>query len=172
MCILGLTEGPQNTKLIPRSPEMAQSQRGHLSSKVSLWQKRADEHQEKQLINPFSSWEGASHRAKLDKTDPNYGKPVEGSSTEHRGRQAGEHISGEIVELCRVISELGQRQSDNTFIITFGQLFDAYTKISNKLVGMLMRARKQHLVEFEGEMLFQRRDDNVLIRCLRVPEME
>ena len=171
VCVSGPAQGPQNTKLIPGSAEMAYSQRGRLSSKVSLWQKRADEHQEKQLINPFSSWEGASHRAKLDKNDPNYGKPVEGSSTERRGRQAGDHISGEIVELCRVIAELGQRQSDNTFVITFGVLFDAYTKISNKLVGMLMRARKQHLVEFEGEMLFQRRDDHVVIRCLRVPEV-
>ncbi|KAK7493471.1 hypothetical protein BaRGS_00015371 [Batillaria attramentaria] len=145
---------------------------GHLSSKISLWQKRTEEHQEKQLINPFSEWEGASHRAKLEKDDPQYGKPVEGSWTELRGRQAGDHISGEIVELCRVIAELGRRMPDNTYTITFGQLFDAYTKISNKLVGMLMRARKQKLVEFEGEMLFQRRDDHVVIRCLRVPEFE
>ncbi|XP_076442086.1 actin-binding Rho-activating protein-like [Babylonia areolata] len=148
------------------------AQRGHLSSKVSLWQKRADEHKDKQLINPFSDWEGASHRAKLEKDDPSYGKPVEGSFTELRGRQAGDHISAEIVELCRVISEQGQRHPDNTYVITFGQLFEAYTKISNKLVGMLMRARKQRLLEFEGEMLFQRRDDHVLIRCLRFPHLE
>ncbi|KAK7104447.1 actin-binding Rho-activating protein-like [Littorina saxatilis] len=151
---------------------MAHSRQGQLASKVSLWQQRADEHKEKQLVNPFSDWEGASHRSKLDKDDPNYGKPVEGSFTEMRGRQAGNHISAEIVELCRVISELGQRQPDNTYTITFGRLFDAYTTISNKLVGMLMRARKQHLVQFEGEMLFQRRDDDVAIRCLRVPEMD
>ena len=35
---------------------------------------------------------------------------------------------------------------------------------------MLLRARKQNLVDFEGEMLFQRRDDNVVITLLRMPE--
>ena len=57
-------------------------------------------------------------------------------------------------------------------MIRFGHLFEAYTKISNKVVGMLLRARKQGLVVFEGEMLYQRRDDDVLITCLRVPQAE
>lgn len=149
---------------------MAYSSR--LSSTISQWEKRVDEHKEKQLTNPFSEWEGASHRSKLSKDDPSYGHPVEGSKTEERGKQAGEHISGEIVELCHVIAELGRSQADGTFIITFGQLFEAYTKISNKLVGMLMRARKQRLVDFEGEMLYQRRDDHVVIKCLRVPDRD
>ncbi len=35
---------------------------------------------------------------------------------------------------------------------------------------MLLRARRQGLVEFTGEMLFQRRDDAVLIRLLKSPE--
>lgn len=35
---------------------------------------------------------------------------------------------------------------------------------------MLMRARRQGLVDFEGEMLYQRRDDHVLIRLIRTPE--
>ncbi|KAL8612835.1 hypothetical protein ACOMHN_038090 [Nucella lapillus] len=148
------------------------AERGRLSSKVSFWQKQADEHREKQLINPFSDWKGATHRDQLDKDDPRYGKPVEGSFTELRGRQAGSHISAEIVELCRVISELGQRQADHSYTITFGQLFETYTNISNKLVGMLMRARKQHLLDFEGEMLFQRRDDHVVIRCFKFPHLE
>ncbi|PVD25560.1 hypothetical protein C0Q70_13216 [Pomacea canaliculata] len=151
---------------------MMASKRSHLSSQISEWQKKADEHKKKQLINPFSDWEGASHRTKLQKDDPSYGRPVEGSTTELRGKQAGEHISGEIVELCRVISELGEPHSDKTYTITFGHLFDAYTKISNKLVGMLMRARKQGLVNFQGEMLYQRRDDNVVITCFRVPHLE
>lgn len=33
-----------------------------------------------------------------------------------------------------------------------------------------MRARKQGLVDFKGEMLYQRRDDHVLIRLIRTPE--
>ena len=33
-----------------------------------------------------------------------------------------------------------------------------------------MRARRQNLVHFEGEMLFQRRDDDVQIVLLQMPE--
>ncbi|XP_074661901.1 actin-binding Rho-activating protein-like [Tubulanus polymorphus] len=140
-----------------------------VTSRISQWNKKADEHHQKQLINPFSEWQGASHRDKLSKDDPDYGKPVAGSSTERRGQQAGSHISREIIELCEIISDVGERQRDGTWCIRFGTLFDTYTKISNKLVGMLMRARKQRLIDFEGEMLFQRRDDEVLIHLLVNP---
>ena len=44
-----------------------------------------------------------------------------------------------------------------------------YKVISNKLVGILLRARKYDLVKFEGEMLYQRKDDDVVITLLRVP---
>lgn len=42
-----------------------------------------------------------------------------------------------------------------------------YTSINDKLVGLLLRARKYKFVEFEGEMLFQRRDDDVPIFMLK-----
>lgn len=35
-----------------------------------------------------------------------------------------------------------------------------------QLVGMLIRARKYKLVDFEGEMLYQRQDDDKIIRML------
>ena len=54
--------------------------------------------------------------------------------------------------------------------VTFGRLFERYTRISNKVVGMLLRARKQNLVHFEGEMLFQRRDDGVIITLLHMSD--
>lgn len=38
-----------------------------------------------------------------------------------------------------------------------------YVHISDKVVGLLLRARKHKLVDFEGEILFQRRDDDVPI---------
>ena len=38
--------------------------------------------------------------------------------------------------------------------------------ISNKVVGLLLRARKYGFVAFEGETLFQRKDDNVIITLL------
>ena len=64
---------------------------------------------------------------------------------------------------------MGDEQPDGTVVVTFGRLFERYTKISNSY-GMLLRARKQNLVDFEGEMLFQRRDVNVVITFLRMPE--
>ena len=51
--------------------------------------------------------------------------------------------------------------------IPFGRLFEIYVRISNKLVGVLLRARKHGLVHFEGETLFQRRDDHVPVSLLR-----
>ena len=45
----------------------------------------------------------------------------------------------------------------------FKELFELYKVISNKVVGLLLRARKYGLVQFEGEMLYQGRDDNVVI---------
>ena len=99
-----------------------------------------------------------------------YGRPVAGSKTEARGRFAGAHISQEVKDLCRVISHMGREQPDGTVSVTFGRLFERYTRISNKVVGMLLRARKQNLVHFEGEMLFQRRDDDVIITLLHMPE--
>jgi len=99
-----------------------------------------------------------------------YGRPVAGSKTEARGRFAGAHISQEVKDLCKVILQMGREQADGTVSVTFGRLFERYTRISNKLVGMLLRARKQNLVHFEGEMLFQRRDDDVIITLLHMPE--
>ena len=99
-----------------------------------------------------------------------YGTPVAGSKTAQRGRQAHSRISHEIVQLCSIIEENGTslevEGSDPVTEIPFGKLFDIYTYISNKLVGVLLRARKYGLLTFEGETLFQRRDDNVVITLL------
>lgn len=45
-----------------------------------------------------------------------------------------------------------------------------YVAISDKVVGLLLRARKHHLVDFEGEMLFQGRDDGTLIKLFKQPK--
>lgn len=104
------------------------------------------------------------------RNDKEYGRPVAGSKTETRGRFAGAHISQEVKQLCQIILQMGEEQPDGTFSVTFRRLFDRYTRISNKVVGMLLRARKQNLVHFEGEVLFQRRDDDVIITLLHMPE--
>ena len=100
------------------------------------------------------------------KKDSNYGTPVVGSKTEARGKLAHQRISNEIIELCAVIEDNGMRVDENQTTITFGRLFNIYTVISNKVVGVLLRARKYGFVSFEGETLFQRRDDNVVITLL------
>ena len=102
------------------------------------------------------------------RNDKEYGRPVAGSKTETRGRFAGAHISQEVKQLCQIILQMGEEQPDGTSTVTFRRLFDRYTRISNKVVGMLLRARKQNLVHFEGEMLFQRRDDDVIITLLHI----
>ncbi|KAK6181140.1 hypothetical protein SNE40_009066 [Patella caerulea] len=137
---------------------------------ISIWKQKETDHREKQLMNPFSEWEGASHRPKMDKNDPEYGTPVPGSLTEIRGKQANNHVFGEIRELCHAIDALGEKGEDDKMRIPFGRLFQAYEKVSNKLVGILMRARKRDCVTFEGEMLYQGRDEAVMITLLEIPE--
>eukprot|EP00794_Sanderia_malayensis_P010778 gene10778-11931_t len=145
------------------------NRRHKLDDKVNIWEQKLKEHREKQLINPFSEWEGASHREKLSLENENYGKPVQGSFTELRGKQAHEHVSSEILTLLRIIKQNGKPNegNDSTEIITFGRLFEIYTNISNKVVGMLLRARKYGFVNFVGEILFQGRDTNVEIWLTR-----
>ena len=116
-----------------------------------------------------SSWDGSSYRMKIKAHDANYGTPEEGSKTDKRGKKAGESISQEIIVLCENLIRFGAHQPDGTYMILFGPLFQLYTKISNKLVGTLIRARRHGLVRFEGEMLFQRRDDNVPIFLVQIP---
>lgn len=95
---------------------------------------------------------------------------MEGSKTDRRGKAAAAHIGKEVQELCRLIQENGREQDNGMVEITFKELFDMYQVISNKVVGVLLRARKHDLVHFEGEMLFQRRDDNVIITLLVDPD--
>uniref|UniRef100_A0A8C7F2P0 Si:dkey-29b11.3 n=1 Tax=Oncorhynchus kisutch TaxID=8019 RepID=A0A8C7F2P0_ONCKI len=66
------------------------------------------------------------------------------------------------------LKENWQRWSNKPVVtVEFGKLFEHYVNISNKVVGILLRARKQGLVSFEGEMLWQGQDDRVLITLLQ-----
>ncbi|XP_022199733.2 actin-binding Rho-activating protein [Nilaparvata lugens] len=157
-----------------------------LADKVSKFNSQINRHLESQQLNPFSGQFSRSPSPRPFAKDE-YGKPVAGSLTEVRGHRAQSHICKEVLELCEIIQELGeynkrQREKhrdpndeddeddipdDGTIIVTFGELFQMYTKISNKVVGLLLAAKKRGLVYFEGEMLFQRRDDNVLIALIK-----
>ncbi|XP_066597703.1 actin-binding Rho-activating protein-like isoform X2 [Prorops nasuta] len=133
-----------------------------LSDKVAMFNQYADKHQTKQSKNPFTSGLNIQ-KPKFSKEE--YGRPATGSLSDIRGRKANAHILKEIMELCEVIYQNGTSCKNNPEItaITFGEIFHLYTCINDKVVGLLLRARKQKLVEFEGEVLFQRRDDDVPI---------
>ncbi|XP_021411905.2 actin-binding Rho-activating protein [Oncorhynchus mykiss] len=144
------------------------------------WQRWSNEHQEYQKDNPFSNDRGAmvsatAQQQRLQRDQDGYGRPQEGSLTEQRGQDAHIHISREVEELCQVIRDIGESCGDGgseerpVVTVEFGKLFEHYVNISNKVVGILLRARKQGLVSFEGEMLWQGQDDRVLITLLQSP---
>lgn len=45
-----------------------------VGAKMSMFDQRAKQHEQSQLVNPFSDWSGAGTRRKLSKDDPDYGK--------------------------------------------------------------------------------------------------
>ncbi|KAK8746463.1 hypothetical protein OTU49_017030 [Cherax quadricarinatus] len=138
-----------------------------LSEKKKMFDESVKKHTKKMATNPFSGNFKNQSSTRLSRDDPNYGKPVAGSKSERRGKQAARHINAEVVLLCDMIYQEGQQNEDGTAAICFGDLFQIYTRISNKVVGMLLRARKYGLVDFEGEILFQGRDDDMPIMLLK-----
>lgn len=101
------------------------------------------------------------------KHGPGYGKPPPGSKSEARGLKYQDNCMREIIELCAIISERGCHMKDGTVIIRFKDLFMIYRVISDKCVGILLRARRYKLLTFEGETLFQGQNDETLITLLR-----
>ncbi|XP_006002204.1 actin binding Rho activating protein b [Latimeria chalumnae] len=132
------------------------------------WQNWADEHLVNQKLNPFSEEfdHGLAMATRLHKGDHGYGHPKEGSKTAERAARAEAHVHREIGDLCFIIRTMADVRKDGKVLVTFGELFDRYVRISDKVVGILMRARKHGQVHFEGEMLWQGRDDHVIITLL------
>lgn len=134
----------------------------------SRWQNWASEHTVNQKLNPFSEYfdYDYSMSLRLQKGQEGYGRPKEGTQTAERAKRAEQHIHREIDDMCYVIRTMADPDLDGKTRITFGQLFDRYVRISDKVVGILMRARKHGKVAFEGEMLWQGQDDGVIITLL------
>lgn len=110
-------------------------------------------------------------RLMVNQDDLSYGVTSNEKSFK-RGVKASNHVHNEVKELCEIIAFHGFKLTDNAESLTgirFKQLFNMYTVISNKLVGLLLRARKHGYVDFAGEVLFQTRDDHVLITLLKEP---
>lgn len=120
---------------------------------------------EGQRLNPFS--EDFDHKYAMDqrlrKGDSGYGRPKEGSKTAERGEQAQLHVHEEMKEMVLIIREMGHTDNEGKTMVTFGRLFDRYVKISDKVVGILLRCRKHKMLNFEGEMLWKGQDDHVVI---------
>ncbi|KAF7711363.1 actin-binding Rho-activating protein [Silurus meridionalis] len=132
------------------------------------WQKFAEDHVEAQKLNPFSEDFDFNHAmvVRLHKGELGYGHPKEGSKTAERAERAKKQIHREMDEMCHIIRIMGQKNKNGHICVTFGRLFNHYAKISDKVVGILLRCRKHKMVDFEGEMLWQGQDDNVQIRLL------
>ncbi|KAM4028475.1 actin-binding Rho-activating protein [Anomaloglossus baeobatrachus] len=129
------------------------------------WEKWSGEHVLNQKMNPFS--DDFDHdfamSKRLQKGEDGYGRPKEGTKTAERAMRAEAHIHREMRDLCFIISTMADPGRDGKVRVTFGELFDRYVRISDKVVGILLRARKHGMVDFPGEMLWQGRDDHVII---------
>lgn len=144
------------------------SRSSSLTDLISAFDTKAQAHTELQKVTAFSGQFDKNHKPTFSKDE--YGKPIPGSMTEYRGAEAQARVCTEMKELCEIINEYGKppcksllppELKDATKVIPFGELFTIYTVISDKLVGILLRTRKYQLTFFEGEVLFQKRDDDV-----------
>lgn len=74
-----------------------------------------------------------------------------------------------MIDLCSIIHDEGRVVTGEPDLreITFGELFQIYIHINDKVLGLLLRARKHELLTFEGECLFQKFHDHVSIFLLR-----
>jgi len=96
-----------------------------------------------------------------------YGKPLPGSASDIRGQKYQKGVTKEVIDLCRMIYNHGYRLNNGHTLMLFGEIFNIYQKISNKVVGILARARKNRLVHFEGETLWQGKNDETNVTLLR-----
>uniref|UniRef100_A0A673GN34 Actin-binding Rho-activating protein-like n=1 Tax=Sinocyclocheilus rhinocerous TaxID=307959 RepID=A0A673GN34_9TELE len=124
----------------------------------STWQRFAEDHIKGQKLNPFSEEFDYEHAMaiRLNKGDAGYGRPKEGSKTAQRADRAQKHIYREMEEMCFIIRDMGQRDKEGRIYVTFGRLFDRYVKISDKVVGILLRCRKHKMGQ----------DDDIIITLL------
>lgn len=83
--------------------------------------------------------------------------------------KANIHVFQEMIDLCSIINDQGKPVKGEPELrqIDFGQLFHIYVNINDKVLGLLLRARKHELLTFEGEVLFQKIHDHVPVFLLR-----
>jgi hypothetical protein len=70
---------------------------------------------------------------KMDKKAEGYGTPKPGSLSEARGKEASKNVAREMLQLCEILLQFGKNEANSGKIaITFGELFNIYTYISDK----------------------------------------
>jgi len=89
------------------------------------------------------------------------------SVSRRRAAAAQDWVEGEIAKLVETLLRIGtvsRAGGEERYSVCFGELFLEYEARSDSLVGILQRARKRGLVDFEGGgVLFQRQDDDKVI---------
>ncbi|XP_041060047.1 actin-binding Rho-activating protein [Carcharodon carcharias] len=155
----GVADRGKRMRSIPRAQVRA------MEDLKKVWLRWAEDHIERQKTNPFSDDFDYDYAKglRLKKGDQGYGQPKEGSKTAERGQRAQQHVQKEMKEMCFIIRNMGIEGRDGKTRVTFGELFDRYVTVSDKVVGILMRARKHGLLDFEGEMLWKGEHDDIVI---------
>ncbi|OWM63657.1 costars family protein [Punica granatum] len=81
------------------------------------------------------------------------------------------NVEEEVGRLKDEIKRLGTIQSDGSYKVTFGVLFndDRCANIFEALVGTLRAAKKRKVLSYDGELLLQGVHDNVEITLMPLP---
>ena len=83
--------------------------------------------------------------------------PADGSSlSKERAQKFKEGVQDGVLKLLKRINDLGGKAK-------FGQLFTEYENVSDSLNGYLMIAKKDFLIDYDGEMLLHPMNQNVVI---------
>jgi hypothetical protein len=158
------------------------------SGLMNIWNSRAKAAEADMKSNVFSKHYDKSKQTKLKKGDKGYGSAKAGSKSAARAKKAKEWVKEQIGILIKTINKIGKKnklsqqqvksipaaiaEAQSVTVghkccqVDFGLLFKTYQDISDTLVGMLRRAKKYKLLNFEGDMLFQGQSDNVIIFLL------
>ncbi|XP_060654308.1 actin-binding Rho-activating protein isoform X1 [Drosophila nasuta] len=135
-------------------------------SRIMLFNEHVKQHQQWQSINPFSHC-SVKDMPKRSFLKDQYGTAPPGSLSQQRALQAQMISLQEILQLCQLINEKCEARDSSDISLKFGELFELYNHISDKLLGTLLCARRHKYVDFDGETLFQGRDDAKHVRLLR-----
>lgn len=76
------------------------------------------------------------------------------------------------MKLYHIITNLKQKNTNKSFYISFKQLFKTYTTISNKLINILIQTQKQKLLTFPNKILFQKKNNNIIITLFKIPSTQ